>query len=67
MFIWFILYVFIENFDFESEFLGSKSDLEMGAILGGSSREGFYWKTETDFIYRNGIFFEDLLCRNQQN
>jgi hypothetical protein len=39
----------------------------MGAILGGSSREGFYWKTETDFIYRNGIFFEDLLCRNQQN
>ena len=35
MFIWFILYVFIENFDFESEFLGSKSDLEMGAILGG--------------------------------
>jgi hypothetical protein len=42
MFIWFILYVFIENFDFESEFLGSKSGLEMGAILGGSSREGFY-------------------------
>jgi hypothetical protein len=59
------LSIFIENFAFESEFLGIEGCHEMGAILGGVVQKPFYRKTEPFFIYPNGIFFEDFVSGNQ--
>jgi len=55
-----IFCIFIENFAFESEFLGIEGCHEMGAILGGVVQKPFYRKIEPDFIYRKGIFLKIL-------